>query len=78
MGAKHVNPIDLERQIRMLNDLYRQGSPKVTDEEFDDLVELLKMIKPDANWFKRGINDYVGDRKEKLPIPMYSLEKTKS
>lgn len=78
MGAKQVNPIELERQIRMLNDFYRQGSPKVTDEEFDDLVELLKKINPNANWFKRGINDYVGDRKEKLPIPMYSLEKTKS
>lgn len=78
MGAKQINPIELERQIISLNDSYRQGSPKVTDEEFDDLVELLKKINPNANWFKRGVNDHVGDRKEKLPIPMYSLEKTKS
>jgi NAD-dependent DNA ligase len=78
MGAKQVNPAELERQIRMLNDAYREGFPQVTDEEFDDLVDLLKKINPYSNWFKRGVQDYAGDRKEKLPMPMYSLEKIKS
>lgn len=78
MVKSNLDPKILEKQIRDYNTLYRLGEPKVTDTEFDELVELLHNINPDANWFKKGIQDEVNDRKERLPIPMYSLEKVKT
>ena len=78
MVKSNLDPKVLEKQIRDYNALYRLGEPKVTDAEFDELVELLHNINPDADWFKKGIQDEVNDRKERLPIPMYSLEKVKT
>lgn len=71
--------LELECLIRRYNDAYRKGNALVTDQEFDQLVEQLQELNPDSKWFKRGIQDKVAEeRKEKLPIPMFSLEKVKS
>lgn len=71
--------LELECLIRRYNDAYRKGNPLVTDREFDQLVEQLQELNPDSEWFKKGVQDKVSeDRKEKLPIPMFSLEKVKS
>lgn len=70
---------DLKTRIEEANDLYRKGNPIMTDQEYDSLVEELYKLDPDNIFFKKGINDKVkSDRKEKLPIPMYSLEKVKT
>lgn len=54
MAKSNLDPKILEKQIRDYNTLYRLGEPKVTDAEFDELVELLHNINPDADWFKRA------------------------
>ena len=69
---------DLLQKIRQANDAYREGNSIMTDVEFDSLVEQLRQLDPDNDWFKKGVQDKVKSRKELLPIPMYSLEKVKS
>lgn len=69
---------DLLQKIKQANDAYRKGDPIMTDVEFDSLVEQLRQLDPDNEWFKKGVQDKVKSRKELLPIPMYSLEKVKS
>lgn len=78
MVKSNVDPKVLEGKIREYNNAYRRGEPEITDAEFDALVEQLHAVNPNADWFKKGVNDEVSGRKEKLPIPMYSLEKVKT
>ena len=78
MVKSNLDPKVLEGKIREYNNAYRRGEPEITDLEFDALVEQLYEINPNADWFKKGVNDEVSGRKEKLPIPMYSLEKVKT
>lgn len=73
-----VDSVKLEKQIRYYNNAYRRGEQIISDAEFDDLVELLYKVNPNSDWFKKGIQDEVEERKAKLPIPMYSLEKVKT
>lgn len=71
--------LKLEHQLRKYNDAYREGNPLISDKEYDEIVDRLKKIAPESHWFNKGIQDKVSeDRKEKLPIPMFSLEKVKS
>nr|UWH96349.1 MAG: NAD-dependent DNA ligase adenylation domain [Bacteriophage sp.] len=70
---------ELEMKIRSLNDSYREGDPQVSDDVFDNLVGQLRQMNPSNPWFSKGIQDKVpAIRKEKLPIPMFSLEKVKT
>lgn len=71
---------DLEEKIVELNNAYRAGNPMVTDEEYDNFVDTLRRMDPDNSIFKTGIieSSKSGSRKQKLPIPMYSLDKCKS
>lgn len=78
MAKSNLDPKVLEGKIREYNKAYRRGEPGITDAEFDALVEQLHAVNPNADWFKKGVNDEVSGRKEKLPIPMYSLEKVKT
>ena len=78
MVKSNLDPKVLEGKIREYNNAYRRGEPEITDVEFDALVEQLHAVNPDADWFKKGVNDEVSGRKETLPIPMYSLEKVKT
>jgi len=65
--------------IKAFNEAYRKGKPQISDTEYDKLVEELKRIDPDNEWFKHiepvTINK---GRKVKLPIAMKSLNKVKS
>lgn len=65
-------------EIREANDAYRKGNPIMTDHDYDLLVEILFELDPDNDWFKKGIQDKVKGRKQKLHLPMYSLEKVKT
>lgn len=65
--------------IRQYNAAYRKGAPIVSDKEYDQLVEQLKAIDPDNEWFSHIEPAPVqADRKRKLPIPMKSLNKVKT
>lgn len=69
----------LESKIYQYNEAYRSGNPIITDQEYDNLVEQLKIEKPDSELFKKGIIESPKkNRKQKLPIPMFSLDKCKS
>lgn len=67
------------QSIKKYNKSYRAGTPQISDLEYDNLVERLRRIDPDNEWFKRIEPVYVAyDRKVKLPIPMKSLNKAKT
>jgi NAD-dependent DNA ligase len=64
--------------IKILNDLYRQGTPLVTDAEYDSILEDFKKIDPKNELFTSGVIESVevnSARKEKLKYPMFSLDK---
>ena len=64
--------------IAKYNKSYRLGEPQISDTEYDKLVEELRRIDPDNEWFKRIEPAAVArNRKVKLPIPMKSLNKVK-
>lgn len=69
----------LVQLIKEYNDAYRRGEPLVSDEEYDLLVEELKTKDPENKLLKKAIIEEIesSDRMERLPIPMYSLEKFK-
>ena len=61
------------------NNSYREGRPFLTDAEFDALEENLRMLNPEDEWFKSGVNDLTPKkRKVRLPYPMMSLDKVKT
>lgn len=61
------------------NQAYRKGTPLVPDAVYDKLMEEIKELDPTVDLFPQQLMDPVsGERKSKLPIPMYSLEKIKS
>ena len=61
------------------NNAYREGRPFLTDAEFDALEEKLRMLNPEDEWFKSGVNDLTPKkRKVRLPYPMMSLDKVKT
>lgn len=70
--------IELRNEILRLNSLYRQGKPEVSDVEYDSLVEQLRAISPDDDFFRSGVAEKATDRMQKLPLPMFSLEKIKT
>lgn len=65
--------------IKKYNIAYREGRPLISDNEYDDLIELLKKMDPNNSFFDKGIiEENSKDRMEQLPLPMFSLEKTKT
>ena len=76
---KTENFTELELSIIKANDDYREGNPQITDEEYDNLLSILKRKQPDSELLKKGVLEEVKEeRKQELPIPMYSLNKVKS
>jgi DNA ligase (NAD+) len=70
---------NLVDKLHDANRAYRDGSPYLNDAEFDILEEQLRIIDPNNDWFKRGVNDATPKkRKVKLPHPMMSLDKVKT
>lgn len=69
---------NLELQIKTYDSNYRAGTPLCTDTVYDKLYEELVLKFPDSELLKKGVVAQKISRKEKLPIPMYSLNKVKS
>ena len=70
---------ELAGKIREYNRLYRQGTPAVSDTEYDRLVDELRGLCSTHEWFKGVEPAHVpADRKRKLPVPMKSLNKAKN
>lgn len=65
--------------IEMYNESYRKGDSKISDSEYDKLVDELRALDPDNDWFKHIEPSAVSSgRKVQLPVPMKSLNKVKS
>ncbi len=70
---------ELEKQIFHYNEVYREGSPEISDSEYDSLLERLKEEQPNSELLKRAVIEKSKEsRKVKLPFPMMSLEKVKT
>lgn len=71
---------ELEEKIVEANRLYREGNPIMSDKEYDSMKEGLEKYFPDSDILKKSIveESVKGDRMEKLPYPMFSLEKVKT
>lgn len=71
---------ELEEKIVEANRLYREGNPVMSDKEYDSMKESLERHFPDSDILKKAIveESVKGDRMEKLPYPMFSLEKVKT
>lgn len=67
----------LEQRIRRYNEQYREGHPTISNDEYDQLVERLRELDPENEWFYQ-VEPGPKSRKSKLPLPMKSLEKVKS
>lgn len=66
-------------KIKRYNTLYRMGVPEISDAEYDKLIDELKSLDPENDWFKDIEPATVPEtRKRKLPIPMKSLNKAKN
>lgn len=66
----------LENALVLYNEKYRLGKPDILDKTYDSLKEELKNLDPNNSLLQKAIIEEVADseRKEALPIPMYSLE----
>lgn len=79
MKGNRINKLtELRSELYRLNDLYRKGTPEVSDLEYDALVEQLRKQNPQDEFFTKGVVEKANDRMEPLPLPMYSLEKVKT
>lgn len=67
----------LRTELVALNKAYREGTPQISDVDYDHMVETLRENSPEDEFFKKGIIEEATDRMEPLPVPMYSLEKIK-
>lgn len=76
LNTKEIN--SLREQLIKLNAAYRMGKPQISDIEYDKLVEKLWQNNPKDKFFEKGIVEKAEDRMEKLPVPMFSLEKVKT
>lgn len=71
--------VEVVERLRNANEMYRRGTPVMSDEEYDAWEAELELLDPDNDWFKRGVNDEKPKtRKVKLPFPMMSLNKVKT
>lgn len=75
-----IHQKELEEKIVEANRLYREGNPVMSDKEYDSMKESLEKYFPDSDILKKSIveESVKGDRMEKLPFPMFSLEKVKT
>ena len=70
---------ELSAKIAKCNQQYRAGQPSISDAEYDKLVDELKTLDPNNQWFQQIEPVIVSERRKvKLPIPMKSLNKVKN
>jgi DNA ligase (NAD+) len=70
---------ELVSQITQANEAYRTGNPIISDSQYDQLVDELRLLDPSNDIFNI-IGHIITDesRKRKLPIPMASMNKVKT
>lgn len=68
----------LRNKIKTANELYRLGTPVITDSEYDNLLEQLKSLSPNDKLLNKVGHVITDDRKSKLPIEMASMNKIKT
>ena len=71
---------ELVEKISLANGAYRNGEAILSDEEYDLLLDELSILDPDNELLVKigyEVSDE-DDRKEKLPIPMASMDKVKT
>lgn len=68
----------LRNQIIEYNKAYRLGNPIISDPEYDNLLDQLAMLSPNDELLTKVGIEVDESRKVKLPIPMFSMSKTKS
>ncbi len=70
---------ELVEQLKIYNQAYRQGSPMVSDAEYDALVEQLRAIAPGHPYLSAvEPEQFPGRQKVFHPAPMLSIEKAYS
>lgn len=70
--------IELKEKLIRWNDLYRNGTPIVSDEVYDEHVRLLSEINPDDDLLLEIGSKVNSNRKRKLSIAMASMNKLKT
>jgi len=76
---ENLSKQELLDKIKKHNEEYRTGNPTISDSEYDSLVEQLRGISPNDEWFNSIEPSPVSNsRKRKLPLPMKSLNKVKN
>lgn len=81
--SKKLNIKQLEKLLTILsNAYYNSDNQIVSDEVFDDIVEILKEKNPNSKFFNKvgadeNDNEENIGKKVKLPFPMFSLDKVK-
>lgn len=70
---------ELASKISAANQAYRIGNPIMSDSEYDQLVDELRLLDPDNEILNQiGLSVADESRKRKLPIPMASMNKVKT
>lgn len=65
--------------LNRANEAYRLGDEIMPDETYDDLVEELRELSPNDEYFdKIGIELIDEERKEELPVQLWSMNKVKT
>lgn len=74
------NVEELVKKIKGYYESYAVGMPQISNAEYDSLVDRLKELDPENEFFKEAIpkTEISSDRMGKLPLPMFSLEKVKT
>lgn len=71
------SPLEIKRSVlESWNESYRKGEPQVGDQSYDRLLETLP--EDDRLRQKVGFEVDDGQRKVRLPVPMFSMDKVKS
>ncbi len=66
----------LVEKLKEYNAAYRRGEPSISDAEYDELLEELRLINPDNPFLESIESEKFDSRKEiKHPFPMLSIEK---
>lgn len=70
---------ELKQKITEANEAYRAGNPIMSDPEYDNLIDQLRLSSPDDELLaKVGTIQENDSRKKKLPYTMGSMEKIKT
>lgn len=79
MNYKELSDFKFIEFIKKANEHYREGSPIVSDSEYDEiLIPELILRDPDNEFLKKVEPSYLDDEKVKLPYLMLSMNKVKN